>query len=111
MISCVSCSSRPISVDFPSSTEPQVMKRRISFDGIAPAPVAMSRASKSRASMSEVSFPFLLLHRRVLVAVDEAAISLRYPDGAHLVHNLIKGASAGLDGAGEGIAAQRPEAD
>src|SRR5580658_7319895 len=55
----LSCSRRPISVDFPSSTLPAVLKR-----------------SKPKA-MLKVPLAFLLLHGAFLVVIDHTVFSLR----------------------------------
>ena len=79
----VSQSRRPISVDLPSSTLPQVMRRsgrptsraarrarrRASTSGVEPQDVGC------RGSSSEISFALLLFHRAGLVAVDGAALA------------------------------------
>src|SRR3954447_23777768 len=103
-MSCESFSNRPIKLDFPSSTDPQVMKRRRSF-------VMLLFRLAQHEMASEVALTLLFLHRRGLVAVNQAALSLRYPRGSHLRDNVLQRIGAGLDGARQGIATERPKPD
>ena len=69
-ISAQSCSSRPIRVDLPSSTDPQVRKRSRSALG------GLARLAWPAIRPSEIALALLALHRGVLVAVDQPALPL-----------------------------------
>src|ERR1700730_14532914 len=75
-----SYSSRPISVDLPSSTEPQVRTRSRSFWVVGAWSVG-GRLIATR--LLEITFAFLLFHRGGRVVVDYAARAL---GGARLEH-------------------------
>src|SRR5215471_21365683 len=99
---------RPISVDLPSSTEPQVRKRK------RPRCTAADRASASsgiRSSPSEIALALLALHRGVAVAVDEAALPFRAARLAQFGDDVADRRGLGLDRAGQRIAAKRTEPD
>src|SRR5437667_11910390 len=90
----VSKSSRPISVDLPSSTEPAVTSRR-----------------RSVAARLEVTDTFPVLHRGLREAVVRAGLAalgdLRRSD---LLDHLVHGRRTGLDAAGAGHVADGAEA-
>src|SRR5262245_11511258 len=85
----------------PSSTLPHVRKRSRS----------LVRESLPLAGRSEVALPLLLLHGGRRVVVDHAALALAARGQEHLLDDLGQGGGRALDGAGERIAAERPEAD
>src|SRR4030088_2135945 len=100
MMSFVSYSNRPISVDLPSSTEPHVGN----VGGWRP----VRRAPWMGAYWpSEVPLPLLLLHRRSLVVIDEPAGALGRPRRDHLLDDVIQRRRSALDRGGQRIAAQR----
>ena len=79
-ISLESYSSRPISVDLPSSTLPQVMKRSRSLCFLGwPGSASMSLGDAGRdwCRPSEIALLLLLLHGAGLVVVDHPALALR----------------------------------
>src|SRR5438045_5124718 len=99
---------RPISVDLPSSTEPQVRNRR------RPRWTATGRAIASSGirtrPASEIALALLALHRGVAVAVDQAALAFRAARLAQFGDDLADGRGLGVDRAGQWIAAERAEA-
>ena len=52
----------------------------------------------------EVAFAFLLLHRSILVEVDDAGGAFALRGGHHFLDNLFDGVGFALDGSGEGPA-------
>src|SRR5512135_1525729 len=60
---------------------------------------------------SEVTFLFLLLHRRRLVVVDHAALALGARGEQHLLDDRGQRVGLALDRAGERVAAERAETD
>src|SRR5690606_22107518 len=111
----VSHRRRPISVDLPSSTLPQVIRRsgrrscawgRNSASGRTETVAALAGAV-----ISEISFAFFLLHRARLVAVDGA--SLAFGDGGDFKfgNHFIERRRLAADGAGKREAAERAEAE
>src|SRR3990167_9255958 len=59
----------------------------------------------------EIPFLLLLLHRRRLVVVDDAALSFRRGRDQHFLDDLRQRRRGGAHGAGQRVAAERPEAD
>src|SRR6185437_13816447 len=88
--------NRPISVDLPSSTEPQARKR--------------SAFLCSATSISEVALALLALHRLMACAVDQAASALGESRDAQLVDHRGYVFGIRIDRAGQRPAAERPEA-
>src|SRR5579872_5538890 len=78
------------------------MKRRRSFAS----PGACGRTSE-RASMSEISFALLLLHRRGLVRVDEPALTLGYLCRLQFGDDLGDGRGGRFDCPGKRVTAER----
>src|SRR4051812_2376339 len=108
----MSCRRRPISVDLPSSTEPTMTKRNSS---LASWRDRYSRMSLSMSSVSadtlKIPFALFLLHRRVLIVVDEAALPLGDARQQHLADDLRQRRRRRLDRARQRIAAERAEAN
>src|SRR4051812_35328825 len=84
----VSWSKRPMRVDFPSSTEPTVTKRRISFRSWRWRYRATSSAVSSSVSTSEVPFTLFRFHRPVFVVVDHPPLALRLFGQEHFADDL-----------------------
>src|SRR6185369_3053836 len=104
----VSCSSRPMRVDLPSSTLPTAEKRRRSFDAFR------SRKSRMRwrlagSVMSEVPLPLLLLHGPVGVVVDDSRAALGGAGDHHLLDDLLDARGRRANGPGAGDAAEAAE--
>src|SRR5437762_7084591 len=99
---------RPISVDLPSSTEPQVRNRR------RPRWTATGRAIASSGirtrPASEIALALLALHRGVAVAVDQAALAFRAARLAQFGDDLADSRGLGGDRAGQRLAAGPAEA-
>src|SRR5437764_3187413 len=92
----VSKSSRPISVDLPSSTEPAV---------------TMRRSSASRNSL-EVANALAVLHRRLADAVVRSGLAtFRDPGGRDLRHDLVDRRGVADNAAGAAHVADRAEAN
>src|SRR5262245_38904773 len=60
---------------------------------------------------SEITVAFLLFHRGNLVTVDQPALSLRNPCRPDFVKNVFNGSGARFNGAAQGVASERAEAD
>src|SRR5262249_5918902 len=126
-----SYSRRPMTVDLPSSTEPQVMKRSRLFFSCCFRYFSMSVAIRSdwwamsfpwigcrwmdegclEARLAlEIAFLLLLLHRGGRVVVDHAALALRGLREQHLLDDRGQRVGLRLHGARQRVAAQRAEA-
>src|SRR5690242_5041315 len=103
-----------MSVDLPSSTEPQVRKRSRPFSGPPRPPELTVTWSCAKAVItvlpSEVPLALFLLHRGRLVGVDETAGALRSAREQHLRDDVVQGRGRALDGCRQRIAAERAEA-
>src|SRR3954470_21374729 len=115
----VACSSRPISVLLPSSTEPQVMKRSKSMSRCCARNCSRVRGVSfadaftelvSEAAISEIPFTLAVLHGRGGIRVDGAALPLGGGGAQHLFDDGRHGGGGGHLRAGQRIAAQRTEA-
>src|ERR1043166_8688114 len=102
-------SRRPISVDLPSSTEPQVRNRR------RPRSAATGRAIASSGirigPASEIALALFALQRGIGVAVDQAALPFRAARLAQFGDDLSDRGRLGFDRAGQWIAAERAKPD
>src|ERR1035441_8336760 len=113
----VSCSSRPISVDLPSSTLPAVVKRSISCPRCASRNSSNERVglTSSRPCIAggfilEVSLPLLHFHRAFFVVVDHTVLAFAAPEGDQFLDDLRQRVRLAAHRARAWRAAQRPHA-
>ncbi len=79
------------------------LRQQIGFD--------VGRRGSRRRGTSEISLLLLLLHRGRLVVVDDPALAFRGRGDEHFLDDVEKRRGVAVDGAGQGIAAERAEAD
>ena len=106
-----SYSRRPISVDLPSSTEPQVMKRSRSCAGAIEIGLDVLGDEARQTWAIRSSPPASSSPSRRLVVVDRAALALARWWSAASPGSLRQRRGLALDRAGQRIAAERAEAD
>src|SRR4051794_17875987 len=90
-----------------------------SSSGLRPEPICAGRAGARAVALlvlaalgpSEVALLLLLLHGAGGVVVDDASLPLGAGGEQHLLDDLGERRRVALDGAGERVAAERPEAD
>src|SRR3974390_201644 len=91
-----------MSVDFPSSTEPQASRRRAG----SAASLSASFIEKLPHS-SKIPLALLPFHRARFVNVDEASLTFGGGRGAHFRNDVVERLRRGLDRARQRIAAER----
>src|ERR1039457_2887241 len=95
-----------MSVDFPSSTLPQVRKRSRSFSSSRRRNWSIPLNASVGCGTLEVPFPLLDLHRTFLVEVDDAILALGATEQHHLLDDFRQRVGIGADGAGAGAASK-----
>src|ERR1700722_5488378 len=95
-----------MSVDFPSSTLPQVRKRSRSFSSSRRRKRSIPLNTSVGWHTLEVSFSLLDLHRTFLVEIDDAVLALGAAEQHHLLDDFRESVGLGADGAGARAASE-----
>src|ERR1035438_3784069 len=95
-----------MSVDFPSSTLPQVRKRSRSFSSSRRRNRSIPLNVSEGWDTLEVPLPLLDLHRTFLVEVDDAVLALGAAEQHHLLDDFRQRVGIGANGAGARAASE-----